>query len=230
MLGAKSNKGRIRMQRRILCASLVALSAAAAPSRRSQRASAAGLEDRRHLRQGERAGTVRRLRGPRPQGRERELALRPRSDQAGLPGAGEIAARSELAPAVGMHRRRDHQGSGQGRRANGQDAGRAGAAAQAAARRLLAAPPPADPAPTAALHRRRLRRLQRRRRRNRRSSSMTELLGSRTPSRSRDCDKVEQVEVVNAQLTTGPYLFSLKYCRFVLGRKTNWKEREKRHG
>ena len=39
--------------------------------------------------------------------------------------------------------------------------------------------------------------------------------------------KVEQVEVVNAQLTTGPYLFIRKYCRFALGRKTNWKERER---
>src|SRR5437660_5086339 len=69
--------------------------------RRSQRASAAGLEDRRHLRQGERSGTVRSLRRRSAQGRERELAIHPRPDQAGLPGAAEIAARPELAPAVG---------------------------------------------------------------------------------------------------------------------------------
>jgi hypothetical protein len=38
---------------------------------------------------------------------------------------------------------------------------------------------------------------------------MTELLGSRTQVGLENPDKVEQVEVVNARLTTGQYLFSL---------------------
>ena len=42
-------------------------------------------------------------------------------------------------------------------------------------------------------------------------------------------DDAQHVEVVNAQLRTGPYLFCLENCRFVLGRKSNWKrERERR--
>ena len=80
----------------------------------------------------------------------------------------EIAARSELAPAVGMHRRRDHQGSGQGlpcKRPRRRPSRYRRPSRPRRLRRCRLRPPTRHRLP------RRPRRPQRRRRRSRRSSS-----------------------------------------------------------